>query len=138
MKKRIRRYFSIPFRDKLLLTEAVFYLFAAKILILILPFRRVIKTFNNKNCIEKEWDLVYLKRIRNAIRWANYLAFWDNVCLVKSIAGKWILQRRKVHSRLILGVNIDNDKKFMAHAWLKVGEFNITFNGGDYQELHEL
>lgn len=132
----LKKFFKLPFRDKLLLGEAIAFLFLAKLLILILPFKHCIKTFNNEKCIVQDLDVNQLKGIRNAVSRANKLAFWKNICLVKSFAGKWMLQRRKIQSKLFLGVNIDNKKELVAHAWLKVGEFEVTHDGGKHQKLH--
>ena len=138
MIRALKKYFKLPFRDKLLLGEAITFLFLAKLLILVLPFKHCIKTFNNEKCVKQDIDIDLLRRIRNAISRANKLAFWKNICLVKSFAGKWMLQRRKIPSKLFLGVNIDDKKELVAHAWLKVDEFEVTHDGGKHQKLHVL
>ena len=133
----IRAFFRLSFMDKVLFFEASFYLFLVKFLLVILPFRSCIKIFNNKKST-KQGDDILLTNISIALARANHLAFWGNVCLVQSFAGKWMLQRRGIRSELFIGVNIDEAKKFRAHAWLKVGELEITHDGGEYHVLHVL
>ncbi len=88
-----------------------------------------------KNCRDTNMDLEYLKRIKSALHRANKLAFWKNICLVQSVAARWMLQRRNIASQFSLGVAHDKNKKVIAHAWVKVLDFEITHKGNDYKEL---
>lgn len=69
-----------------------------------------------------------LCRIRDAVRRANKLAFWKNICLVKSFAARFMLQKRKIRSEMFYGLMI-KDKKLEAHAWLIAGDVEITPKG---------
>ena len=88
-----------------------------------------------KTCHDNHIDLEYLKRIKTAVNRANKLAFWKNICLVQSVAARWMLQRRNIASQFSLGVAHDNNNKVIAHAWVKVLDFEITPKGLDYKEL---
>jgi len=134
----LKKFLLFPPSDKQLLIEAIFYLYAAKILLLILPIKNCIQFFPAKNCLVKEWELEYLLTIKRAITRTNRLAIWKNVCLVQSIAARWILQHRKISSRLSIGVAHDKDKKLIAHAWIKVNNIEIVNKSLDYTELFSI
>ena len=132
---KIKRFFQIPFDEKKLFFEAVFFLLTAKILLLIFPFKFCIRFIKSKNCYNSTIDLEHLQLIKTAIVRANQLAFWKNVCLVKSVAARWMLNRRNIPSTLSLGVLHDKNGKLIAHAWVKVSHFEIIDKGLDYSEL---
>lgn len=67
-----------------------------------------------------------LKRVSAAIVRANKLACWKNVCLVSSLTARMMLNRRGIASVMYLGARFKDAKSMEAHAWLKVGEVNIT------------
>jgi hypothetical protein len=125
----IRAFFGLSFKDKVLFFEALVLLFLVKFLFSVLPFKSCIRTFR-KETKNKSIDTEQLIRIKLALARANHLAFWGNVCLVSSFAGKWMLQRRGIGSELFIGVNVGDKEGFRAHAWLKAGGVEITHEGG--------
>lgn len=118
--------------------EAVAYLFAAKLMLLILPFKYFTRSNTGKNYIDNGFDFKYLSNIKVAISRANRLAWWTNVCLVQSFAARWMLQRRKIKSSMSIGVNFDKHQKLIAHAWLKVADFEVVAKDGDYKVLYTI
>jgi hypothetical protein len=131
----LRKFLSLTGGQKKLLAEAAIFLYTAKLLLLFLHVKTVLKiTFSPKKS-EKQYEPGQLKEIRLALLNADRLSLWKNRCLVQSIAGRWMLQRRGIGSRLSLGVDLDKDKKLIAHAWLKAGDFEMVEKGGNYQEL---
>lgn len=100
----------------------------------ILPFRICIKTIKKSN-FRKHTTQDQLQEIKTAIDQTDCLTFWKNVCLVKSFAARWMLQRRKIDSLLSIGVAHDTQKKLKAHAWLKAGDFEIVNEGGNYTNI---
>jgi hypothetical protein len=65
-------------------------------------------------------------QIKDAISRSRHL-FWARKCLIESVAGKRILDRRKIPATLYLGVNKAKGK-MTAHAWLRSG--NVWVSGG--------
>ncbi|MBE0678872.1 MAG: lasso peptide biosynthesis B2 protein, partial [Bacteroidales bacterium] len=57
-------------------------------------------------------------------------------CLVSSLAGRCMLKRRHITSRLSLGVDKNSGGKFVAHAWLKTGSNELIEKQGEYTELY--
>ena len=67
-----------------------------------------------------------LKTISQAIQIMSRYTFWESECLVKSIAGMKMLERRKIESTIYLGISKDENNKLIAHAWLRSGPFILT------------
>ena len=127
--KWIKSFFQLSGSEKILLFEAVYYLYLAKISIQIFSFKKIVKYLSKetKDNISPEPEL--LRNIKFAVSRANKLAFWNNVCLVKSLAARKLLHKRRISSRIYLGLRFENDKKLSAHAWLVCDGFFITPRG---------
>jgi hypothetical protein len=130
-----KRFFEIPFAEKKLFAEAVLFLFIAKISLLFLSFKFCIGYVKSEDYSSNKVYYADLERLKIAIDRANHLAFWKNICLVQSMAARWMLSRRHISSKLTLGVLNDKNGKLIAHAWVKVKRFEITEKGLDYNEL---
>lgn len=115
--------------------EALVLLYSAKILLLLFPFKSIVKYISIKGKNNDNVDEQLLTSIKNAIARANRLSIWKNVCIVQSIAARWMLNRRNISSKLSLGVTNDKNGKVIAHAWLSVGQFEIVNKISDYLEL---
>lgn len=133
----VRSFVRFPAKEKALFFEAVFFLFFAKIVVLLFPFRRSVKLLKRQEETKEENpDILTLIRIRKAIRRANRLAFWKNICLVKSMAARLMLQRRHIPSVMYLGLQFKNNKELVAHAWLVANDIQITPKGNtNYKEI---
>lgn len=129
-------FLIIPKDEKYLLVEAIVMIFLCKLLLLVLPFRKVIGiNFGKKNGQKTNPDPEFLMKIKRSLRRANRLSFWRNKCLVQSIAGKWMLKRWGIKSQISFGIKYENNYELVAHAWLKVGCIEIVEKGGDYLEF---
>ena len=118
----------------LLFAEAISFLYLSKTMLLLLPFKICIRTVQSKR-LNGNADNNTLKSIKSAIRRANKLALWKNVCLVQSFAASWMLQRRGIKSTFMIGVKHDSTKKLVAHAWLLTDNFEIVPKGDEYIPL---
>ena len=136
MVKTLRRFINLPAGRKWLLIEAVVFIFSAKVLLLILPFKTVIRISSSKRSSCNEPVTGILKEIKWALHEADRLSFWKNRCLVLSISGRWMLQRRGIASKVSLGVKHDLNNEIIAHAWLKAGHVEVVEKNGDYCELY--
>jgi len=132
----LRKYFALTSDQRRILTEAILFLFSAKVILTLMPVRRVLKAASDTNTSPGEADLNVLNVIRWALSWAVRLSFWKNRCLVQSVAGWWMIKRRGIACSLSLGVRHDDRGKVIAHAWLKAGDFEVVEKGGDYLELY--
>jgi hypothetical protein len=128
----------LPKDEKLLFFEAVFLLFFSKVFLL-LPFRYCIKRLRSAGEMEGPIDPVLLTKIRDAVTRANRLAFWENVCLVKSFAARLMLQRRNIGSVMYLGLQFRNGRELVAHAWLVSAEMYIMPKGSsNFKEIYSI
>ena len=128
--RRILRFFRKPAREKRLILEATLFLGLARFAILFIPFKvkarylgaHMKKTPNRPVATHKN----ALIAVARAIQTAGRHAPWECVCLGRSIAGKLMLNRRKIPATLYLGVAKDDDKNLIAHAWLRSGDMMVT------------
>jgi len=135
MAARISKFISLAAGRKRILAEAVLFLFAARLSMILLPLKRII----GKNAVagkEVPDDRnALLLDIRWALQVSDRLAFWKNRCLVSCIAGSWMLGRRGISHRIHFGVKHNDEKKVIAHSWLIAGEIELVEKGGDYCEF---
>ena len=136
--KWIKGFFAVPAREKQLFLEAVFFMYYVKILLIFLPVKSCFRFFENQPADPIARDALLLDQIKKSGRRANHLAFWKNVCLVQSMALRWMLQRRNIQSTLYLGATIGQQRKFIAHAWLKADDYEVVEKAGNYVELYSI
>ena len=74
-----------------------------------------------------------LSRLAWAIAAAANRAPWQTDCLVRCLAAKRMLDRRKLESRFHIGVTKPDDGSLSAHAWMLCGTVSIA--GGDGAEF---
>jgi hypothetical protein len=121
----------------LLLLEAIFWLGATRILIRLIPFRRIAPHLGEHQTPEKgitpiipgERDQL-AARIGWAVNAAAPRTPWESLCLAQAITAKKMLQRRGRKSTLFLGVAKEANTELAAHAWLQCGQGIITGNAG--------
>ena len=130
--RKIRRFISLPFYNKVLFLEAYIMLGWARILKM-MPFSRIAPTLGvhmEETDLNQMENKDMLKRVSEAIHIMSQYAFWESECLVKAIAGMKMLQRRQIESTLYLGTAKDENGQFIAHAWLRSGSFYISGKEG--------
>lgn len=132
----LSKFRSLPFRERLLFLEALCCLYLAKAMLWLLPFRWCLRLMREKGKMDHVPIKEELLQIKRAVGRANKLAFWKNVCLVQSVASRWMLRRRKIHSEVIFGVKPSEEKSnIMAHAWVVSHGMEVVNQGGEYQIL---
>lgn len=135
MFKNLRRFIALPFRCKILFAEAFFLVFTAKLLLLVIPVKSVVRISLKRNRTVTDTGPDVLTDIKLALNRADRLTFWKNRCLVKCIAGRRMLGRRGIASVLYFGVRHADDGTLTAHAWLTAGGIEVVEKGGEYLEL---
>jgi hypothetical protein len=133
----MRRWDRLWWKEKFLLMEAISYLYAVKCALLFFSVNGLLKHTRKLSKNEGEMEELRLYRIRKALKRANGWVFWKNQCLVSSIAGKWMLNRRGIPSALWIGAGKDEKGNFIAHAWLKAGNFEMVAKEDDYLDLYQ-
>lgn len=124
--------------EKKLFFEALFFLWFSKILLLLFPFKKCTSCLKPTKEMTAKSDPEFLRQIRNAVSRANKTAIWKNICLVKSFAARFMLQRRRIPSIMYLGlqINKEGEKKLNAHAWLIADDIVITPKLQDFKEIY--
>ncbi len=134
--KQVRTFLTLPVADKWLFAEALLYVFAAKIVLLFVPLSRCVALVTNEQSNAVKPSVDQLKQVKKAMHRTRWFMFWKNQCLVMSVASRWMLQRRRIPSVLLLGVTFDKEKNLIAHAWLTSNDFHVIEKDGDYHELY--
>jgi hypothetical protein len=125
--------------ERVLLMEAFVLLCAARLTVLILPFRWLAvslgRHMKEAGTELNPSDLCSARMVGQAIRSAARYTPWESVCLPQAVAGQWMLKRRKIEGTLYLGVTKDEAKpeKLVAHAWLRCGHIILTGAEGHRQ-----
>jgi hypothetical protein len=133
---KLKKFSELSRREQVLFSEAFFLQVTIGLLLEIIPFKWIPRLFSNperKAISEKRESFT---QIKSAIQLAGRYSHWRNKCLVQSLAARSMLNRRKISSELSLGVAKAENGKMIAHAWLKVGDFEIVEKGADFSELY--
>jgi hypothetical protein len=127
---RLKKFLRCGGTDRRLLIEALALLCWARLLIRVVPFRRIAPHLGQAmkespvNIGDAERQLA--SRIAWAVQAVVRNAPLGFVCLPQAIAAKWMLRRRRVPSTLYLGLQRKEDVDLTAHAWLRVGDRILT------------
>lgn len=134
------RYRALPPASRRLLREALLQLLAARLLMALVPFRRLAARLGEPEA-ESPADVPEAQRAEaEAVGWAvRALARrvpWDGRCLAQALAGARMLRRRGLPATLYFGVRKDPGTAFDAHAWLRCGPCLVT--GGEGHEAYQV
>jgi hypothetical protein len=127
-----KKFWKLPRKEKAKLLEAFFCLLTARLVIFLFPFRKIAPGVGeHMKETPKQGQPQYtqtLHLIRQAINRVSRHLPWKSTCLVKSIAGKMMLKRRKIPFTLYLGLIREEEmgKNLKAHAWLRSGNIILT------------
>jgi len=150
-----RKYLVLTGREKRLFIEAVLLHLWTGLLLKVVPFKHIPRLFGNQEVtvgnrqfgtpakeeaqsrhIVAGQQSEVIEMIRSAIQRAGKVSPWKNRCLVSSLAGRYMLRRRGIHSHLSLGVVRVGGERIRAHAWLTSGDIEIIAKSGDYTEMY--
>lgn len=133
---RIRSLFKLSGIERRLFLEAAVLHIWIGLLLKVIPFRRIPKLFANPQSVVSQQPSV-IELISTATIKASKISPWKNRCLVSSLASRCMLRRRKIDSKLSLGVAKDEGGKLEAHAWLEAGGSEIVPRGRNFQQLFQ-
>ena len=156
MRRKLRKFKELPFREKLLLLEAFLLQLWVGLLLKIIPFRWILRLFSNpeteasamadsavENGSQEEKpdpaspspDSFVLNQIKSATSRASKASPWKNKCLVSSLSARCMLRHRRIVSELSLGVARSENGRVIAHAWLKSGDCELVAQNGEFTSL---
>jgi hypothetical protein len=121
---------------KLLLLEAFLFQLISGLILKLVPFRIITRIFALPKNFTSHTSHLKSVDIKQAILRTSRHSPWKNRCLVQSLAGRWMLNRRGISSELWLGVAPGNDNKVIAHAWLQANDTEVVEKSGEYLGLY--
>jgi hypothetical protein len=129
--KKLRTLLLLPWQEKSLLLEALFWLGFMRLAVLTQPFQRVSTWLGEKNTSSPQTPLPpeqthKAAQIGRAIRRIQPFTPWDSNCLAQALAARRMLQKRGIPCTTYLGAVIEAPKGIIAHAWLRAGLHIIT------------
>ena len=72
----------------------------------------------------------YAKKVSYAVNQVCSKTKWESKCLVRALAAQKLLVDKGIDSTLYLGCKEDENKKMVAHAWIRCGEAYVTGGNG--------
>ena len=126
----INKFIHLPFKEKLWMGEALFYLMWYSFLIYMVPFRwwesrigQKMQPLNEEELALEHQDKI--RKIRASVLRSNKLIGGLGKCFAISLAIRRMLQKRGVDSTLYLGLRKEQSRRLMAHAWISCGKLLI-------------
>ena len=131
----LRKLLALSWSDRFLLIEAWFDLGIARLALLTVPFKHIAPHLGRQLPPDHPIrDLPTIHPVARRIAWAIDVMSrhtpWESACLAQAVAGKHMLRRRGLSSRLFLGTRRDEAGGLAAHAWLQLGREIILGGGG--------
>lgn len=117
-------------RHRALVLEAALALTAARAALALVPPRRLLRNATGAATAPAlpppaPWMLTRGRAVAGAIDGAARRLPWTSTCLVRALAGRFMLRRRGIACALHLGV-AKAAGRLEAHAWLTVGDLILT------------
>ena len=118
--------------EQIAVVEAALCLGLAQLLLLV-PFRRLVPLLgrpqvgNGGETVALGADQrVGALTVRRALLRAGNRLPWQPSCLVRAVAARLMLWRRRIPSVLHLGARNASETELAAHAWLRCGEIDVV------------
>lgn len=127
---KVKTFFKVDWKTKYLAVKIFLLCGIARVLILIVPFRKLQPYLGRHNeetsyKIEKE-----TYKVAHQISWMTQSIAthtpWQSKCLVQAIVAQYLLKKKSIPTTLYLGVTKSERKGLLAHAWLRCGKMYIT------------
>jgi hypothetical protein len=123
--------------ERRLIVEACCLLALARMIVLMVPFRRIAPLLGRTMAESPpgaSQQLTMAQKISWAVQTAGRHTPWESKCLAQAMAAKMMLRRRQIPSTLYLGLAKDEQGELTAHAWLRCGDLILT-GGQNYESF---
>lgn len=134
-----RRLLALPPGERLLVLEALFFVTVARLALFSVPFKRIVRFLGQEVPPGSSADTSVPASAANEVRLLGAAIDrvsrhtpWETACLAQAAAGKFMLRRRGLPSRLYLGTRRDEQGRLQAHAWLETGGQFIVGGAGSH------
>lgn len=126
--RKLRSWASRPWRERARIAEAAALLAAARVAVLVLPYRALERWLRFERGGAAA-DRACVVRVRRAIAVAVRHLPFAAVCLPQAMAAKVMLARRGHPSSLVIGASRDAGNLHL-HSWLEAGGMVVTGDAG--------
>ena len=136
--RKIERAAQLTKSDWRYLAIAILELLAARVLLAAVTARKILEGLRSPlpGPPRQEKADIDVARLSWAIAVAAQHVPWRSDCFIKAIAADRWLRRHHLQPDFHLGVTNDEKGIFVAHAWLRYGDFTVT--GGRYDQYSML
>jgi hypothetical protein len=136
-KQKLAKFWGLSGPDKWMLIHAAVWLALARLLLLVMPFRRLAGWLSDENASARGLpDPELLERIGYAVRAAANNVPWRSDCFPQSIAAWIVLKHYGFTSTIHLGVEHVGEVELSGHAWLTCGDTVVT-GGAEFDRYAE-
>lgn len=99
-----------------------------KVLIRIIPFKKMIGIYSNASDQGESFVVEEnkVKLIRNSIRRVRRILFWTPVCFEQSLTVLLLARFFHLPGSIYFGICKSEDGKMLAHAWTQMGGYWVT------------
>jgi hypothetical protein len=118
-----------PAKDIFMFAEAWFLLAVARLMLLFVPFKKLVPVMQYKRVktYPPGQEQLILHGIQAAIARACVRSPWRTKCFEQALAAKMMTGRRGIDSIIFFGVAKGGEgEKLQAHAWVKCESFIVT------------
>lgn len=131
MSRILRTFLRLPFRQKIMLFEAVFLSAYYRFWILYKPFPKLSAKIGTVGYETPETvaDRRMVWTVRTIVEAVCRHTPWESKCLVRALVAKRMLNRRGYGCTLYMGVR-QTGGEMDAHAWLRCGDMYVTGGNG--------
>jgi hypothetical protein len=121
-----------------MLLHAVVWLGLARVMLLVLPFKRLAERLSGERDTANDAPSPeLLQRIGYAVRAAANHVPWRSDCFPQSIAGRMLLKHHGYSSKIHLGVERVDEEEIAGHAWLTC-HGTVVVGGDDVDRYTEM
>ena len=118
--------------DYILFVEAWFLLHFAKLVILLMPFKKIASRIGKLH-VESTHDLHSMEepiKIEHAVRRAARYTLHRSKCYDQALTAKALLGQCGLPATIYFGLAKEGDSQLMAHAWVRCGNKIVTGKAG--------
>ena len=118
--------------DYILFVEAWFLLHFAKLVILLMPFKKIASQIGKLH-VESTHDLHSMEepiKIEHAVRRAARYTLHRSKCYDQALTAKALLGQCGLPATIYFGLAKEGDSQLMAHAWVRCGNKIVTGKAG--------
>ena len=121
-----RTWRGLPSAERGRTAEAIALLLVAEVLVALVPLHHWRSLLDNAAAPSSAAPIAVLSAVQRAIGRAARNISTPAKCLPQALAAHWMLRRRRIGSRIHLGVIRTGEDSFAFHAWLEADRHILT------------